>query len=72
MNWNNAEINPPNHMDEVLVSDGDGSYTVAWYKKSNKKWFVAIDIIVAENHDGGCCISIDVPVKWWTEIDPVS
>ena len=70
MEWFNAQKTPPEHFHEVLVSDGLGSYAVAWYKPGAKTWHASDDLLYAENYDGRCHISIEAcDIKIWSEIN---
>ena len=69
MRWRNTETDPPRHQRPVLVWDGDErspGFTVA--NHFNSGWVVNTDILYAENHDGGCHISLDARPAWWQDI----
>lgn len=68
MEWHDVKTKMPPDTNEVLVSDGDGAYAVAWVS-SGGEWQAAYDILSADNYDGMCAIEIDSDdINFWTEI----
>ncbi len=71
MEWQNAKKQPPIDINEVIVSDGLGSYAVAWYTPANMTWHASADILEADNYDGDCHITIDDnDILYWASIQP--
>lgn len=64
MKWNSAST-PPKHSHEVLVTDGEGSFTVAWWY--NGHWMASDDMLTTDGYDTD--IYISEPVTEWTEIN---
>ena len=70
MRWRNTETDPPRHQRPVLVWDGDETFpgfAVADYSEYNG-WQVNLEFLQAENHAGGCHISLDARPAWWQDI----
>lgn len=65
--WKDAKPEPPKLAHEVIVSDGKGSYAVAWYHRNDKIWHASDDMLEASNHDGGATIIMDLgmPITHW-------
>lgn len=69
MKWIDVKTALPKNTNNVLVSNGYGSCAVAWLT-SNGVWQASFDLITAENHDGGCHISIAADeIRFWSDID---
>ena len=65
--WIDVNDRLPENTGEVLVTDGRGSYAVAWLG-GDLLWGAAVDMLDASNWDGGCTIELDETVTHWAEI----
>jgi hypothetical protein len=65
MKWNKIEeVGYPDTMREVIVSDGYGSYAVAFYGKRLKKWYPSTDLLDSNDY-----IKMDQDIIKWAEIE---
>jgi len=67
MNWIDVKDKLPETDRDVIISDGEGYYTIAWYNKLTELWDLSVDLI-----RGVYCyhVYLDADVKFWAEITP--
>jgi len=64
--WISVEDRLPDNTDDVLLTDGDESYVVGWWRKVPENWRVCGDLIEYR----GSHLDIIQAIKYWSVIDP--
>ena len=66
MKWRNAKTDPPKNSREVIVSDGEYGFAVAWCV-NGASWELSHDILSSDSFGESY---LNSTIIWWADITP--